>query len=950
VERRDSLSTRRDELEGSAMNAGRISTMSTGAAALLAVLGLQLPAAAADGIAERVADLNSEEWTEKIAGVCGVRLTWAAPFPDLVFADRGAGCEVFAVDLTAGTATPVAHLGAPGADVGEYHGRIGEVTYFEGPSSAGVGTWRTDGTQAGTWLLSGPDPGEPWWEGEPFVQVGEPWTFFTQYRNDTGRELWRTDGTHEGTGPVIDLWPGPTSGVPGPSRILHDGLLYFAGRTPESGTEVWRSDGTAAGTVRLTDFPDGGEVVPGGRFAALPSTVLFLAPGSSGYRGLWRTDGTAAGTEEVWSPPTEGIEPWPGLTVAGSQALFVVHEWKGMSIWRTDGTTAGTTEVMTAPGTSGYPQVVLPLADESWLFFFGDPEHGVEPWISDGTPAGTHLWSEIRPGPEGVSLQHELVLPERVAAGIVLVVDDGTNGFEPWLFPADGSTPHLVADLTPGEDGSWIRWLGESDGLLLMAIEGDLWKTDGTGVGTALVAPLARTISPSLPTAFTDAGELLYFVARLPIENDGGHPGRTDGTEPGSRLLTGDYGDGNVVAGVSVLDSGTVIGTTDLGESSLIWSSQGDEAIPLLDVAVQCDVHHTCPIDYLPPGAGSVSLFAYRSPAEGTELWSLDGTPQGTQLFLDLLPGTDSSRPSRFLDVGDEVWFTAIDGAEVESLWRSEGTPGTTSPLLDLGGDPEARVAALWPIDVPSGRLYFLRDDAIGRDLWYVDSSASAPEIVGAGFGYGPFTWLGSVGEKVLFVAREAKDPGFGEELWVSDGTAIGTRLLRDIYPGPDGSSIYWSALLGDLLLFSACEPVAGCEVWRSDGTTAGTVRLLDLVPGAASSSPRGFTRIGDFVYFTAERLATGREIWATDGTAEGTLQLPEIAVGPWPSVDSYDDPEAFVHWHGRIYFAGDDGTGAELWAMPVLVFYDGFQTGDTARWSIAEPRREAATSTAAGH
>lgn len=918
------------------MKPGRISTKSTGAAALVAVLGLQLPAEAVAGVAERVADLNPGVWTEKVGGVCPVRLAWAAPFPDLVFSDRGAGCEVLAVDLAAGTATPVAHLGAPGADVDEYHGRIGGLTYFEGPAAAGVGTWRTDGTQAGTWLLSSPDPGESWWEGEPFFQVGEPWTLFTQYRSDTGRELWRTDGTLEGTDPVIDLWPGPTSGIPGSSHLLHSGLLYFVGRTPASGTQIWRSDGTAAGTLRLTDFPSGGEDVPAGRFAALPSTVLFLAPGSSGYRALWRTDGTAAGTEEVWSPATEGIEPWPGLTVAGGRALFVIHEWKGTSIWRTDGTTAGTTEVMNVPGPSGYPQVVLPLADGSWLFFLGDSEHGLEPWISDGTPAGTHLWSEIRPGPEGISLQHELVLPERVDAGLVLILDDGTNGFEPWLFPEDGSAPQLVADLTPGPGGSWIRWLGESDGVLLMSIEGDLWKTDGTGAGTALVAPLARTVSPSLPTTFTDAGDLLYFVAHLPIENHGGHPGRTDGTEPGSRLLAGDFGVGNVIGGVSVLDGGTVIGTTDLGESTLIWSTQGDEALPLVDVAVRCDVHHDCPIGYVPPSAGPVALFAERSVGEGTEVWSLDGTPEGTELFLDLVPGAASSSPAQWIDAGDEVWFTALDGAGIESVWRSEGTPATTGPFEVIGDDPETRAVAIWPIDAESGRFYFLRPGELGIDLWYVDSSASAPTAVHLGFGYGTIRWLGIVGERILFTAREAKDPGFGEELWASDGTPIGTRLLRDVHPGPDGSSIYWSASLGNLLLFSACEPVAGCEAWRSDGTTAGTVRLLDLVPGAASSSPRGFTRIGDFAYFTAERLATGREIWATDGTIEGTLQLSEITVGPWPSVDSYDDPEAFVAWHDRIYFAGDDGTGSELWAMPVLVFYDGFQTGDLSRWSAA--------------
>jgi ELWxxDGT repeat protein len=913
----------------------RISTKPIATVALGAVLGLLLAAVAAAGIAERVADLNPGMWTEKVRGICGGSVRRATAFPGLVFADRGAACEIFAVEIDTGELTPVAHLGAPRSTVDQYLGRTGEVRFFLASGLGGWGYWRTDGTQAGTLFLARQDPSAMGWETDPLFVAGDPWSYLAVHRDDTGRELWRTDGTLAGTGPVIDLWPGPGSGFRGSNAEVHDDLLFFLGATPEAGLQVWRTDGSAAGTVRLTSFSPSPAEGFGNRFGVLPTGVLFTVHEENGAASLWRTDGTVEGTTEISAFPS-GIESWPGLVASGNRALFLSRGWNRSVLWSTDGTAAGTRQVTSFSNSWWIPEVLYPLDEASWFFFLGNRELGLEPWITDGTAAGTRQWSEIRPGPDGVEYVADNFVPSRVAAGVLLLLDDGEHGTEPWLFPIDGSQPRLVADLSPGGVASWISSLGEQDGAQLLAFDGDLWSTDGTGAGTALVSSLSRTISPSRPAAFTDAGDRMYFVAHLPLENDGGHPGRTDGTETGSRLLTGDFGDGNVVAGVSVLDGGTVIGSTDLGESSLIFSSQGDEAVPLVGVSVVCDVHHTCPIGYLPPAVGSVSLFAYWS-AEGTELWSLDGTPQGTQLFLDLLPGAASSRPARFVDLGDEAWFTALDGSGVESLWRSEGTPATTSPLQILGDDPEARVAAIWPIDAEAGRFYFLRPGDIGLDLWYVDSDASTPEIVRAGLGYWPLTFLGIVGEKILFEAREAKDPGFGEELWVSDGTATGTRLLRDIHPGPSGSSISWSAGLPEELVFAACEPVAGCEVWRSDGTTTGTIRLLDLVPGAASSWPRGFTRIGDFVYFTAERVATGREIWATDGTAAGTFQLPEISVGPWPSVaPEWDVPNDFMLWNERVYFAGDDGTGAELWAMPVLVFFDGFQTGDTSRWSAA--------------
>jgi hypothetical protein len=47
-------------------------------------------------------------------------------------------------------------------------------------------------------------------------------------------------------------------------------------------------------------------------------------------------------------------------------------------------------------------------------------------------------------------------------------------------------------------------------------------------------------------------------------------------------------------------------------------------------------------------------------------------------------------------------------------------------------------------------------------------------------------------------------------------------------------------------------------------------------------------------------------------------------------------DPHDFTRSDPWVYFGADDGTGTELWAVPIEVFYDGFQTGDLARWSTA--------------
>ena len=65
-----------------------------------------------------------------------------------------------------------------------------------------------------------------------------------------------------------------------------------------------------------------------------------------------------------------------------------------------------------------------------------------------------------------------------------------------------------------------------------------------------------------------------------------------------------------------------------------------------------------------------------------------------------------------------------------------------------------------------------------------------------------------------------------GAELWQSDGTAAGTLLVKDIWPGPDSSGTCknkdW-AQLGTFVYFGAVTELEGCALWRTDRTAAGT-------------------------------------------------------------------------------------------------------------------------------
>jgi ELWxxDGT repeat protein len=72
-------------------------------------------------------------------------------------------------------------------------------------------------------------------------------------------------------------------------------------------------------------------------------------------------------------------------------------------------------------------------------------------------------------------------------------------------------------------------------------------------------------------------------------------------------------------------------------------------------------------------------------------------------------------------------------------------------------------------------------------------------------------------------------------------------------------------------------------EPWVSDGTAAGTFLVKDVNPGEASGVPEGSlvaTVAGSTVFFIAEDGLDGPDVWITDGTEAGTRKVRDFGDG----------------------------------------------------------------------
>jgi ELWxxDGT repeat protein len=136
----------------------------------------------------------------------------------------------------------------------------------------------------------------------------------------------------------------------------------------------------------------------------------------------------------------------------------------------------------------------------------------------------------------------------------------------------------------------------------------------------------------------------------------------------------------------------------------------------------------------------------------------------------------------------------------------------------------------------------------------------------------GTARWLAAAGDRLFLGVRTEAT---GEELWTSDGTAAGTRLVVDLRPGAAGAAPQNLAAVGERLAFAADDGISGPELWSSDGTRAGTVRVADVAPGPRPSSPEQMAVAGSFLVLVANDGAQGREplSLAREAVASNTCQ-----------------------------------------------------------------------------
>jgi ELWxxDGT repeat protein len=789
-------------------------------------------------------------------------------------ADNGVdGNQLWKTDGTSEGTVMVTNL--PGADPENLIVYNGLLIFTNEAASTGRELWKSDGTPAGTVMIKDIYP------GTGSSSVGSGSTTFSGFVllngkcyffcNDGshGNELWESDGTTAGTVLVTDIFPG-SSGSFSSTRppVVLNGELYFPATNPVSGEELWKSNGTATGTQMVSDIRSGTSSSDPAWLTVMGNTIYFSANDGVVSRELWKTDGTASGTVLVKDilVGTNGTGP-ENLFNANGTLYFSSSSTSGIELFKSDGTTAGTLLVKDIyTGAPSSEPKNFALFNSLVYFRAASLNNGSELWRTDGTSTGTILVKEIGAGIGGGAPNNFKVFANKL---LFVANEYGLLNMELWS--TDGTTIGTVQlrDIYRGDDGSEItESIVYNDRLFSAAMSltngRELFKSDGTPGGTGLFMDIyAGANYHSSPRNFIQMGSNLYFFAQN-SSNSFPKLHRTNGTVAGTTAVSGLH---DVLRLQFVIGSNIYFFVND-SPGDRLYRNDGFSAsvqVTQLNSGSGMGV-----VDDKPNNSILINNVFYFVAGDsdffGDELWRTDGTSAGTYMVKNIAASFNSSDPRDFVNLNGTLYFTANDNINGRELWKSDGTTAGTVMLKDIY--PGATSSNPEELIVSNGKIYFSAlHPSTGRELWVSDGT-TAGTMLSDDIQPGPESsnprHLTNGSDRIWFSANTQLS---GRELWQKTNNWI-SELVADIFPGPPSSNPASLEVIDLELYFGATNGINGAEPYKTLGSACSTVSLGDLSAGDLGSYPEFIGKVNNKILILATTPFYGRELMSLDGAS----------------------------------------------------------------------------------
>ena len=333
-------------------------------------------------------------------------------------------------------------------------------------------------------------------------------SIYPQAFTELGGRLYYFAWTGSGSNPY-QLWSIGTSGdatlVPGAPSDLRglgtvnymvefNNALYFVGTTAATGAELYKVSNGIVSLVSEINTGNGGSF-DSSFWMSASTTVEFNGelyfPARSTANGIELYKITATGTIQSLgdlNPGIPGFNPNLGnAKVINGELLFAAETAaSGFELWKikADGSVVQVADI--EPGTTGSgPNPSYFMEFNGDLYFSADTtSHGRELWKYGSASGGVSRVTDLNidggdSNPVPVAVYNNALYFKATTAG---------QGDELWRVKANGSV-ELVADISPGSEGSFTNYFTQFDGKLYFraftaANGAEVWAIDQTGVAT----------------------------------------------------------------------------------------------------------------------------------------------------------------------------------------------------------------------------------------------------------------------------------------------------------------------------------------------------------------------------------------------------------------------------------------------------------------------------------
>ncbi len=566
------------------------------------------------------------------------------------------------------------------------------------------------------------------------------------------------------------------------------------------------------------------------------------------------------------------------LTNHAGKIFFLANDGtNGKEVWVTDGTNEGTVMLhdMTT-GAGGESNIwAVPFLDKVMINY-----NRKQFWVSDGTPEGTELLKDF--GESVPSLPISADQFTVIADKSYFVINTPAQGQVIWETNGTPDGTIQFTDFTDYEITSGIKLIAFNGALIAFGTESQVPNYPFR------ILKIDLTTSSKEDMAFVDGlgsitgtpkviDNYIYYAIFGHHQSSGIY--RFDGTVDGIEKLKG------------IPDLGWVIGAPLTTENGFFWAIKTASSGQELWYSDKTE-EGTLQVKDIDPGVyggfnfykgvfQNTLFFSANDGATGTEPWVSQGTPETTYIINDFETSAAAMQATNIKVANDNLYFNLNVGGLKPNLFKLNGTK-----LVDIINQPNFQAETYFDIELYQDKIFFGSNPDF-QTLYPADNlyhlfSYDGTEVAStkpiSGITSGPREF--SVANDILFFIAGA--PSYGNEYWISDGTANGTKMLKDINPGSASSYAPWLGFseqsgvvyLNGTYYFSAIGPGQGHELWKTDLTEDGTTLIKDINTGAGDSYPYNFTTIGSHVYFTATSDGANYSSWVTDGTELGTIKL----------------------------------------------------------------------------